>query len=55
MTNELQTIDEHNLIRDTIGYNTIQQIEVSDLPNVLKFLKIVSNYSKMIDLFYSKK
>jgi len=54
MTNELQTIDEHSLIREVSSYSLIEQIEVSDLPNVLKFLKIVSNYSNMIDLLYSK-
>jgi len=45
--NQLQTIDEHILIRETVGYNVISQIEVFDLPNVMQFLKICDNYLKM--------
>ena len=45
--NRLQTIDEHMLIRDTCGYDTISKIEVFDLPVVMEFLKICDNYSKL--------
>ena len=46
----LNIIDEHIIIRETIGYEGIKDVEVYDLPEVLKFLKIVYNYQKMINL-----
>lgn len=46
----LQTIDEHMIIRETVGYDTIKQVEVWDLPNVMQFLKIVWNYNKISQL-----
>ena len=45
--NQLQTIDEHIIIRETVGYDVIKDIEVYDLPHVLQFLKICHNYLKM--------
>jgi hypothetical protein len=45
--NALQTIDEHIIIRETVGYNGIKDVEVHDLPSVLEFLKIVYNYQRM--------
>lgn len=45
--NALQTIDEHIIIRETVGYNGIKDVEVYDLPSVLEFLKIVYNYQRM--------
>jgi len=45
--NELQTIDEHILIRETVGYDVIKDIDVFDMPQVLQFLKICQNYTKM--------
>lgn len=44
---ELQTIEEHILIRETVGYDVISQVDVFDLPQVLQFLKICHNYQKM--------
>jgi len=46
----LNIIDEHIIIRETIGYEGIKDVEVYDLPEVLKFLKIVYNYQKMVNL-----
>ena len=46
----LNVIDEHIIIRETIGYEGIKDVEVYDLPEVLKFLKIVYNYQKMVNL-----
>jgi len=43
----LRAIDEHFIIRETVGYDLIKDIELCDLPNVLRFLKIVFNYTKM--------
>jgi hypothetical protein len=48
--NELQTINEHITIRNTIGYDLISKIDVCDVPNVLKFLKIVDNYINMSEI-----
>jgi len=45
--NELQTINEHITIRNTIGYDLISKIDVCDVPEVLKFLVIVDNYLNM--------
>jgi hypothetical protein len=45
--NALQTIDQHIVIRETIGYEGIANIEVYDLPQVLDFLQIVYNYQRM--------
>jgi len=44
---DLKIIDEHIIIRETIGYKALENIEVCDIPNVIKFLKIVFNYTKM--------
>jgi len=44
---ELHIIDEHMVIRETIGYDGIKDIELYDLPQVIKFLQIVWNYQKM--------
>lgn len=43
----LQTINEHTIIRETIGYEGIKDIELYDLPQVIDFLKIVHNYLRM--------
>jgi len=45
--NKLQTIEEHILIRETCGYETIAQVDVFDLPQVMTFLKICQNYLKL--------
>jgi hypothetical protein len=47
---DLQTIQQHTLIRNTVGYEVISKIDVLDLPQVLSFLKVVSNYSRMIKI-----
>jgi hypothetical protein len=38
------------IIRNTIGYDLISEIDVCDVPNVLKFLKIVDNYINMSEI-----
>ena len=43
----LDIIDEHIIIRETVGYNFLKDIEVSDLPQVIDFLKILYNYNRM--------
>lgn len=44
---DYKTIESHILIRETVGYEVISKIDVFDLPGVLEFLQIVSNYIKM--------
>lgn len=44
---DLQTIDEHTIIRETVGYDVISKIDVCYLPQVLQFLRICHNYQKM--------
>lgn len=50
----LQTIDEHTVIRETVGYDAIKGIEVYDLPQVIDFLQIVWNYQKMSNMLIAK-
>lgn len=40
-------IDEHMVIRETCGYDVLKDVEVIDMPNVIKFLKICYNYTNM--------
>ena len=47
---EIEIIQEHELIRDTVGYDVISKIETVDIPIVLSFLQIVVNYIKMARL-----
>ena len=47
MSNPIDIIDEHIIIRETIGYDGIKDVNLVDLPEVLKFLKIVHNYKKI--------
>ena len=48
--NALDIIDEHIIIRETIGYDKLKDIALEDLPSVLEFLKIIYNYQKMSQL-----
>ena len=48
---KLRTINEHIVIRDTVGYDAIKDIEVHDLPGIIDFLKIIWNYQKL-NAFY---
>jgi len=40
-------IGEHIIIRKTVGYEFLNGIKLCDLPETLKFLKIVYNYQKI--------
>lgn len=43
----IELINNHIVIRNTVGYDLISQVEVYDLPEVLSFLRIVDNYTNM--------
>jgi len=43
----LDQIDEHQIIRETVGYEFLNNVELYDIPEVMKFLKIVYNYKKI--------
>lgn len=45
--NPLDLIDEHIIIRETVGYEFLNDVELVDIPEVMKFLKIVYNYKKI--------
>ena len=45
--NPLDQIDEHEIIRETVGYEFLNNVELCDIPEVMKFLKIVYNYKKI--------
>lgn len=42
----LTIVEEHMIIRDTIGYEELSKIDICDLPEVLNFLRVV--WSKTI-------
>ena len=45
--NPLDLIDEHTIIRKTVGYDFLSNVELHDIPELMKFLKIVYNYKKL--------
>jgi hypothetical protein len=47
MRNSLDIIDEHIIIRETVGYDAIKNIDPMDIPEIISFLKVVHNYIKM--------
>ena len=42
-----QLIEEHDIIRETVGYDVINKVDLIDLPAVMEFLNIVNNYNRM--------
>lgn len=47
---DLKIIDEHIVIREIIGYSMLDKIDVVDMPEFIRFLKIVFNYKKMSEI-----
>ncbi len=45
--NPIELIDEHQIIRETVGYEFLNDVELCDIPEVMKFLKIIWNYKKI--------
>ena len=43
----LDLIDEHIIIRETVGYEFLNKVKIEDIPELMKFLKIVYNYKRM--------
>lgn len=48
--NPLDLIDEHEIIRETVGYEFLNNVELVDIPEIMGFLKIVYNYKKINNL-----
>lgn len=48
--NTLDLIEEHIIVRETVGYEILNNIEIEDIPEVIKFLKIIYNYKRMNNL-----
>lgn len=48
--NPLDLIDEHEVIRETVGYEFLNNVELVDIPEIMGFLKIVYNYKKINNL-----
>jgi hypothetical protein len=46
----LDLIDEHEIIRETVGYEFLNNVELVNIPEVMGFLKIVYNYKKINNL-----
>lgn len=49
-----KTLDEHIYIRETVGYDIIKNVKLEDLPQVIHFLKIIWNYTKMKNILNNK-
>ena len=45
--NAINIIDHHQIIRETVGYEVLNQVPIEDMPKVMEFLKIVYNYNRM--------
>jgi hypothetical protein len=45
--NQLDIIDHHILIRETVGYDMLKEVDVFDMPKIIEFLKIMYNYNRM--------
>jgi hypothetical protein len=45
--NHIDIIDEHVIIRETVGYEVLNQVPIEDMPKVMEFLKVVYNYNRM--------
>ena len=45
--NHIDIIDEHLIIRETVGYEVLNQVAIEDMPKVMEFLKIVYNFNRM--------
>ncbi len=43
----LDIIDQHLIIRETVGYDVLKDVAIEDMPTVMKFLKIVYSYNRM--------
>lgn len=48
-------VNEHQIIRDTVGYDGIKEIDTVDMPQVMDFLQIVWNYTKMYSILKDEK
>lgn len=48
-------VNEHTVIRETVGYDGIKEIDPIDMPVVLDFLQIVWNYTKMHKILKDEK
>ncbi len=44
MVRDTDIIEEHIIIRETIGYKELNDVPVENIPKVLSFLRIVHNY-----------
>lgn len=43
----LDLIEEHLIIRNTVGYEFLNKVPVVDIPAVMDFLKIINNYNRL--------
>jgi len=48
--NDIKTLDHHIVIRETVGYDLLKQVDLMDIPAVMQFLKIVHNYNRLCRL-----
>lgn len=44
---DIDIIDHHTIIRKTVGYEMLNEVDIFDMPKVMQFLKIMYNYNRM--------
>jgi hypothetical protein len=44
---DIDIIDHHLIIRETVGYEILNDVDIFDMPKVMEFLKIMYNYNRM--------
>lgn len=40
-------IDHHQIIRDTVGYEVLNEFPLEDMPRIMEFLKVIYNHQRM--------
>lgn len=50
----LKIMENHFIIRETVGYDVISKVDLIDIPPVMEFLKVVHNYKRMVRICQKK-
>lgn len=48
-------VNEHTVIRETVGYDVVEEMDLIDMPVVLDFLQIVQNYTNIHKILKEEK
>jgi hypothetical protein len=44
---DTDVIDHHQIIRETVGYEVLNQFPLEDMPRIMEFLKVIYNHQRM--------